>query len=54
VIGAKVHDARLVAAMNVHGARRLLTFNAGDFTRLRDRSGAAGCGAVLKTVTCSG
>jgi predicted nucleic acid-binding protein len=33
VIGAKVHDARLVAAMNVHGVRRLLTFNAGDFTR---------------------
>jgi predicted nucleic acid-binding protein len=33
VIGAKVHDARRVAAMNVHGVRRLLTFNAGDFTR---------------------
>jgi predicted nucleic acid-binding protein len=33
VIGAKVHDARLVAAMNVHGVRRLLTFNTGDFTR---------------------
>jgi predicted nucleic acid-binding protein len=33
VIGAKVHDARLVAAMNVHGVRRLLTFNAGDFAR---------------------
>jgi predicted nucleic acid-binding protein len=33
VIGAKVHDARLVAAMNVHGVRRLLTFNVGDFTR---------------------
>jgi predicted nucleic acid-binding protein len=33
VIGVKVHDARLVAAMNVHGVRRLLTFNAGDFTR---------------------
>ena len=33
VIGAKVHDARLVAAMNVHGVGRLLTFNAGDFTR---------------------
>ncbi len=33
VIGVKVHDARLVAAMNVHAVRRLLTFNAGDFTR---------------------
>ena len=33
VMGAKVHDARLVAAMNVHGVRRLLTFDAGDFTR---------------------
>jgi predicted nucleic acid-binding protein len=33
VVGAKVHDARLVAAMNVHGVRRLLTLNAGDFTR---------------------
>jgi predicted nucleic acid-binding protein len=33
VVGVKVHDARLVAAMNVHGVRRLLTFNASDFTR---------------------
>ncbi len=33
VVGVKVHDARLVAAMNVHGVRRLLTFNADDFTR---------------------
>ena len=33
VVSAKVHDARLVAAMNVHGVRRLLTFNAGDFSR---------------------
>ena len=33
VLGAKVHDARLVAAMNVHGVRRVLTFNIGDFTR---------------------
>jgi predicted nucleic acid-binding protein len=31
VIGAKVHDARLVAAKQVHGVHRLLTFNAGDF-----------------------
>ena len=33
VLGSKVHDARLVAAMNVHGVRRILTFNVGDFAR---------------------
>jgi predicted nucleic acid-binding protein len=33
VLGTKVHDARLVAAMNVHGVRRILTFDAGDFAR---------------------
>ena len=33
VIGAKVHDARLVAAMNVHGIGRILTFNIDDFKR---------------------
>ena len=33
VQGVKVHDARLVASMNVHGVGRLLTFNAGDFSR---------------------
>jgi predicted nucleic acid-binding protein len=33
VIGSKVHDARLVAAMNVHGVHRILTFNTSDFTR---------------------
>jgi predicted nucleic acid-binding protein len=33
VSGAKVHDARLVAIMNVHGVRRILTFNTGDFVR---------------------
>src|SRR5580704_1093894 len=27
VLGAKVHDAKLVAAMNLHGIRRILTFN---------------------------
>lgn len=35
VMGAKVHDARLIAAMAVHGVTRLLTFNAGDFIRYR-------------------
>jgi predicted nucleic acid-binding protein len=33
VLGTKVHDTRLVAAMNVHGVKRILTFNTGDFTR---------------------
>lgn len=33
VLGTKVHDARLVAAMIVHGVRRILTFNASDFAR---------------------
>jgi len=33
VLGVKVHDARLVAAMNVHGIGRILTFDAGDFVR---------------------
>jgi predicted nucleic acid-binding protein len=33
VSGKKTHDARLVAAMNVLGVSRILTFNVGDFTR---------------------
>jgi predicted nucleic acid-binding protein len=33
VRGVQVYDARLVAAMNVHGVTRLLTFNAADFVR---------------------
>src|SRR5690349_21860857 len=33
VLGSKVHDARLVAAMNVHRVRRILTFNTADFAR---------------------
>jgi predicted nucleic acid-binding protein len=33
VQGVKVHDARLVAAMNVHAVRRILTFDASDFAR---------------------
>src|ERR1039458_7183347 len=33
VIGSKVHDAKLVAAMNVNGLRRILTFNTEDFAR---------------------
>jgi hypothetical protein len=33
VEGVHVHDARIVASMNVHSVTRLLTFNVGDFTR---------------------
>jgi predicted nucleic acid-binding protein len=33
VMGSKVHDAKLVATMNVHGVRRILTFNTEDFAR---------------------
>jgi predicted nucleic acid-binding protein len=33
VLGKNAHDARLVAAMRVHGVTHLLTFNDGDFRR---------------------
>lgn len=33
VSGKQVHDARLVAAMMVHGVTHLLTLNTADFTR---------------------
>jgi predicted nucleic acid-binding protein len=33
VLGVKVHDAWLVAAMKAHGVNRILTFNAIDFAR---------------------
>jgi predicted nucleic acid-binding protein len=33
VVGVKVHDARLVAAMNVHGITHVLTVNDKDFRR---------------------
>jgi predicted nucleic acid-binding protein len=36
VSGVHVHDARLVAAMRVHGVGRILTFNEKDFARYRD------------------
>ncbi len=36
VSGAQVHDARLVAAMQVQDVRRILTFNDKDFARYRD------------------
>lgn len=33
VMGKPAHDARIVAAMKVHGITHLLTFNGGDFKR---------------------
>lgn len=36
ISGARVHDARLVAAMHVHGVKRILTFNGRDFARYVD------------------
>ena len=35
VSGVQVHDTRLVAAMRVHGVKRILTFNTKDFTRFK-------------------
>jgi hypothetical protein len=36
VVGAQVHDARLVASMNAYGISHLLTFNADHFRRYQD------------------
>ena len=36
VSGKQVHDARLVAAMKVHGLSNLLTFDGGDFKRFTE------------------
>ena len=36
VSGAQVYDARLVAAMRIHGVKHIFTFNAKDFARYSD------------------
>ena len=36
VSGVQVHDTRLVAAMRVHGVKRILTFNTKDFARFME------------------
>lgn len=36
VVGRQAHDARLVAAMLVHGISHLLTFNGADFKRYNE------------------
>ena len=33
ISGVQVHDARIAAAMSVHGVKRILTLNARDFAR---------------------
>jgi predicted nucleic acid-binding protein len=33
VLGVQVHDAKLVAAMTLHGIAQILTFNGRDFAR---------------------
>jgi predicted nucleic acid-binding protein len=33
ISGVQVHDARIAAAMHVHGVKRILTFNTKDFAR---------------------
>ncbi len=38
VLGKNVHDARLVAAMLVHGIGEILTFNGADFARYAEIS----------------
>ena len=38
VAGKNTYDARIVAAMKVHGVSHLLTFNESDFKRYRDIS----------------
>ena len=38
VSGKNVHDARLVAAMSVHGIGEILTFNVQDFARYTEIS----------------
>ena len=39
VMGVQVHDARLAAAMYVHGVKHILTLNVADFSRFEDLTG---------------
>jgi len=39
VMGVQVHDARLVAAMYVHGVKHVLTLNVADFSRFGGLTG---------------
>ena len=48
VTGVKVHDARLVAAMLVHGVSNILTLNDRDFARYAGISAVNPRAAVSK------
>src|SRR5215510_5270405 len=41
VMGKKVHDARIVASMMVHGVPRILTSNVNDFARYNEITAVA-------------
>lgn len=47
VLGVQVHDARLAAAMNVHGVSHILTLNVADFSRF------SGLTALHPSTLCS-
>jgi predicted nucleic acid-binding protein len=49
VSGVQVHDAHLVASMNVYGVTRIITYNSKDFKRLRDIE-ALDPAAVIRSV----
>lgn len=46
VVGVQVHDAKLVAAMQIHGVTHLLTMNDSDFRRYPGISALAPASAV--------
>jgi predicted nucleic acid-binding protein len=50
VIGKNAHDARLVAAMVVHGVKTLLTFNVADFQRFQEINATSPADVVQSAV----
>ena len=51
VSGKNAHDARVVAAMRVHGITQLLTFNADDFKRFSDIIVLTPAGVLTRTLS---
>lgn len=49
VMGKNAHDARIIAAMDVHGISHLLTFNGSDFKRFDDLITVVEPAELLKT-----
>jgi len=45
----KAHDTRLVAAMSVHGVKRILTFNVDDFRRYQGIRSSSSTGNLDKS-----